>query len=267
VRDFRLAKATKPSQLSSRAERTLNLLYEMNSLLSSIGIEKHFIDAEWASTDPRFSDLSILLEEQRDVTLVVTISVRRSDADMRVKEFIEMSQSYSNLQPCLVPGNPAYLSPHELCKNSIKLIEEYVRKIRRTYDGTMYVGCEKIEKASARIAGLYNMTLFHVYRRSKLEDFLSLADERLTAIYTPVILDNLNAAARSYVARRLGANDPDSDFMKHAINEYVLSLANDGVHILKHLRRRCVTLVIQPFSNSVLTIQEVFRRVGTCVSR
>ncbi|MCL7387876.1 MAG: hypothetical protein LZ159_04110 [Thaumarchaeota archaeon] len=267
MRDFRLAKATKPSQLSSSAEGTLALLYEMNSLLSSIGIREHFIDAEWASTDPRFSDLSILLEEQKDVTLVVTISVRRSDADMRVKEFIEMAQSYSNLQPCLVPGNPAYLSQQELCKNSIKLIEEYARRIRRTYDGTMYLGCEKIEKASARIARLLNMRLFHVYRRSKLEYFLSLADEGFTAIYTPVILDSPNAAAKSYVARRLGANNPDGGFMGQSINEYVLSLTGDGTDILEYLRRRCVTLVIQPFSNSASEVQEAFRKIRARVDQ
>ncbi len=236
-------------------------LYEINELLNSIGIRKHFIDSEWVSTDPRFSELSTLLEEQRGVTLVVTISVRRSDVDRRVKDFIEMSQSYDNIQPCLVPGNPAYLSPHELCKNSIRLIEEYARIIRRVYDDVMYIGCEKIEKASVHIAELFNMTLFYVYRRSRLEEFLSLVDKGFAAVYTPVTVDGLNDAAKCYIARRLRVENIEDGFTKHAADEYVLSLTSDCVNTLKYLKRRCTTLVVQPFSNSASKLQEVFRKI------
>ncbi|MEM3884545.1 MAG: hypothetical protein QXG77_02390 [Nitrososphaerota archaeon] len=265
MRDFRLAKATKPSQLSSRADRALALLYEINKLLSSIGIREHFIDAEWSNTDPNFPDLSILLEGQRDVTLVVTISVRRSDVERRVKDFIDMAQSYDNIQPCLVPGNPAYLSPHEVCKNSIKLMEEHAKTIRRAYDGVMYLGCEKIEKASACIAELFNATLFYVYKRSKLKEYFSLSNERFAAIYTPVIVDGLNEAAKSYIARRLGLNNFDGNFTKHAIDEYVLSLTNDCIHVLKCFRRQYATLVIHPFSNFTSEIEKVFGKIRALI--
>lgn len=267
MRDFRLAKATKPSQLSLHTDRTLALLYEINKLLSSIGVREHFIDAERSSTDPKFPELSILLEGQRDVTLVVTISVRRFDAEIRVKDFIKMSQSYDNIRVCLVPGNPAYLSPRELCKNSIRLIEEYAKMIRQVYDGVMYLGCEKIEKASARIAELFNATLFHVYRRSKLKEFLSLSSEGFAAVYAPVILNDLNDAARSYMARRLGLNNFDGKFTKHAINEYILSLTNDCTHILEYFGRRHATLVIQLFSNSVSEVEKVFGKIKALSER
>lgn len=228
-----------------------------------MGVKKHFIDAEWATTDPRFSELSVLLEDQRDVTLVVTISVRRSDAEERVKEFIVMSQSYENIQPCLVPGNPAYLSPHEACKNSVKLMEEYAKMIRQTYEGTMYLGCEKIEKVSARIAKLFNATLFYVYRKSMIDSFLSLSDKGLAAIYTPVIVNGPNDAAKSYVARRLGINNFDKNFTKHTIEEYVLSLTSNCTQILERFRRQNAMLVVQPFSNSASDIKEVFGTIRT----
>lgn len=246
----------------------LDLLYEVNKLLSSIGVREHFIDAEWASTDPRFSDLSILLEEQKDITLVVTISVRRSDAETRVKEFIEMSQSYSNIQPCLVPGNPAYLSPHESCRNSIKLIEEYAKMIRRRYDGTMYVGCEKIEKVSARMAKLFKITLFHVYKKSKLEEYLLLSNGEFIAIYTPVVVDGLDDAVKSYIIRRLGVNrSDDNDLTEDVIGEYILPLTDDNTRVLRHLTRQQIMLVIYPFSSSVSEIRRTFRKIVRLVER
>ncbi len=237
------------------------MLSKINRLLSSIGVEMHFIDAEWASTDPTPPSLFPLLEEQRNVTLVLTISVRRSDAENRIKELINMVQSYHNLQPCLVPGNPAYLSPYELCKNSVKLIEDYAKTIRKIYDGVMYIGCEKFEKASARISKHFSMTMFHLYRRSRLNEFLSFSSEGSIAIYTPVILDNLSDTAKSYIARRVVANNSEGDFTKHAIDEYMLSLTNSDTYILEYLGRRRVMLVIQPFSNSMLEIQKVFREI------
>ncbi|PUA32946.1 MAG: hypothetical protein B9J98_03420 [Candidatus Terraquivivens tikiterensis] len=261
MRDFRLAKATKPSHLSTNAEQRLLLLSKINRILSSIGVRKHFIDAEWASTDPMPSDLQPILEEQRNVTLVATISVRRSDAERRVNEFVRIVQSYTNLQPCLVPGNPAYLSQHELCKNPIRLIEAYARAIRRVYDGTMYLGCENIERASARIAGLFNMTLFHVYRRSMLEAFLSLPSEGGTAIYTPVVVDAINDMVKSYVARRGMVNDPGDCLPKHVIDEYVLSLSDEGFRVLDYLRRRRALLVVQPFTDSTLAIRKIFIKI------
>lgn len=230
--------------------------------MEKLGIHYHFIDAEWSYTDPAISTLEIVFEKHKHTIFVPTISVRRSDAERRLTELLNLLSSYENIQPCLVAGNPAYLTANEAMRNPIELIERYAKIISKIYDGAIYIGCERIESKVNHLTKLYRAIPYYVYSKNTLKRIVNQLDQDV-AIYIPVLSDDATQetldSALAYIRRRTSRGMESIDPMG-MIGDYIfiLDCMDDALNEILKIRS---ILVFHTFNESLKVIHSTLHRI------
>ncbi len=208
---FQVGKASKPSV-------TKHNLMEIHKLLTELKYSIHVIDSERLVDDIPLSMFDELLNISEELggyaAPVLTIPVRRSDFEDRIKECLEVLKKHKLGGVCIVAGNPAYLDEEEIRRPAGRLLVNAAKTIsgEAVYDGKLLmVGTENIERTAAYIASRYNAIPFTLLDEGKRDEVRWFHDYtgRPVAVYAPyhvgkTLPEGAFSRARAYAVRRLG---------------------------------------------------------------
>jgi hypothetical protein len=142
-----IGKATKRSRFGNSTSDQIAKTEKATDFCISKRLDFHFIDAEWKDNYMAASELDRLLtyceEQDADLTTVLTVNARHSDAFEILGEYLEVSSQHSNAGFCFVAGNPIYLSEEERQLDTKSRMCGLVTCARRTLKSApIFIGSE-----------------------------------------------------------------------------------------------------------------------------
>lgn len=130
----------------------------------------------------------------------------------------------------------------------------YAERIRKSYDGRIYLGCEGIEGSVAHLTRSYDMIPYYLYERNSLVRAINTPPSRESAVYIPILStatgQSIIGSALSYVKRRAVGKDMDKIGLMERLEDYVLLLDGDAKSILEKIVSAGSLIVIQAFTET-----------------
>lgn len=140
-------------------------------LCGRLGLKYHVVDSERTENYVSPNELESLLKFSErwgfDVQTIVTVSARHVCSLERTTRLAEVMAKHENASLNLVAGNRAFLTEEEMIKPAAKRLTRLARSARKILgDRTVFIGTEKLTKATLQISKEYDLIPFLLLDRA-----------------------------------------------------------------------------------------------------